>query len=167
MATSTTPVITAAELRKDFPEFCDEKRFPSSTILYWTAVATILLNPSRWGELLVMGTELFVAHNLHLEVKAKETADQGGWPGISKGAISSEGPGEVHVSYEVAPTLEEDAGHWNLTEYGTRFIHTARLLGAGPMQIGAGFFGGPGFVPYVGQDNKAWPGPNCKPGVFS
>jgi len=50
-----------------------------------------------------------------------------------------------------------NAGHWNLTVYGTRFIRFAKMFGAGPIQIGIGYnpspFGGP-----------AWPGPDCNPG---
>jgi hypothetical protein len=74
--------------------------------------------------------------------------------------VSGENAGQVSVSYDTTAGIEPDAGQWNLTSYGIRFIGLARLLGAQPTQIGpAGIappFSGPG-----------WIGPPPFPGYFS
>lgn len=161
---SSTPIITADTFRADLPEFLDKAIYLDSWINYWLAVATIMLNACRWGNALQLGTEQFVAHHIVLEAQQVQTGQAGGWPGISKGAISSETPGEVSVSYDTVPTLEEGAGHWNLTVYGSRFIRLARLMGAGPLQIGPGGMCAGG-IPGTGG-GAAWSGPNCLPGWF-
>src|SRR5208282_2001507 len=95
-----------------------------------------------------------------------DAARTGGWPGISKGAISSEAAGAVNISYDTQVTMEEDAGHWNNTVYGTRFIRICKMHGAGPVQIGPGL-GLAGTVPgYNTNVGRAWSGPNCAPGIF-
>jgi hypothetical protein len=163
--TSTTPVVTPQQFVADYPEFSDSAKYTVSSMNYWLAVATLLLNPNRFdANTLILATELYVAHNLVIEAQAQDTAKAGGWPGITKGVINSESAGAVTVSYDTAPVIEERAGHWNLTVYGLRFIRLAKLFGAGPIQVGPGF-GAPGTVP--GSDfGSAWSGPNCKPGWF-
>jgi len=162
-AVNVTPIVTAKQFTSDYPEFADPGTYPVSSINYWLTVATILLNPARWGTALQLGVELFVAHELVLEAQALQTGQAAGWPGISKGAINSESPGEVTVSYDTAIALEADGGNWNLTVYGSRFLRWARMAGAGPVQVGPG--GGSGMTGVVpGTDfGPAWSGPDCKP----
>lgn len=150
--------LDAAQFRTDFPEFTDTTAYPDSLINFWLALAGKLLNPLRWGDMLTAGQELFIAHNIVLEARAKLAADKGGIPGASLGVQSSKSVGPVSVSYDTASALEEGAGHWNLTIYGTRYIRLARMLGAGPVQVGAG-----GIGPNLSSAG-AWPGPYTGPG---
>jgi hypothetical protein len=164
---TVTPIVTAVQFRVNYPEFADKTKYQDATINYWLVVATLMLNPNRWGNLLQLATELFVAHEIVLETQAIQAGQAGGWPGISRGAINSETPGEVSVSYETVATLEEGGGNWNLTVYGTRLYRWIRMAGAGPIQVGPGCGGGAGTVPGSNDGSGvAWPGPNCLPGWF-
>jgi hypothetical protein len=162
---TVNPIITIAQFRSDYPEFADPGVYPDSAIRYWLAFAKLLLNPSRWCDMLGNATELYVAHNIQIEAQAQQTALKQGWPGMSKGAVTGETAGSVTVSYDAAVTLEEKAGHWNLTVYGTRFIRLAWMFGAGPIQIGPSFFGlagsgsGIGFFAFPGAWVGPWPLP--------
>jgi len=136
--------ITAAQLRQDYPEFTSTTAYPDSSINYWINMATLMLNTNRWGAasttstlaIYDIGMELFVAHNIVLEAKAQAEAAAGAPPGSSTGPVSSKSVGPVSVSYDTQAGIEKDAGHWNLTIYGTRFIKLAKQFGAGPIQVG-------------------------------
>jgi hypothetical protein len=124
--------------RQDYTEFTDTTKYPDGLLTYWLNIAIALLNPNRWQDQLDMATELFMAHNIMIEKMARDTAAVNGWPGYAKGPLSSESPGGTSLSYDTSAVQELDAGHWNYTVYGTRFIRLARMFGAGPIQIGAG-----------------------------
>ena len=84
--------------------------------------------------------------------EAQATADgvAGRSPGGRVGVLSSKGADGISASYDVGTSTEKDAGHWNLTTYGTRFIRLSRMFGAGPLQVG----------PSLGDSaGGAWPGP--------
>jgi hypothetical protein len=105
------------------------------------------------GGVLPLGVMLFVAHNLVIEAFNAQTVDVGGLPGVNKGAIASETPGSVNVSYDTAGSSIEKAGHFNLTTFGTRYIMLARMAGMGGIQVGTPGCGpfGPGFgAPWFG-----------------
>ena len=141
----TTPVVTLAQFRSDFSEFADSVRYPDNSVNYWLAIATIQLNANRFdANMLIIATELYIAHNLVLEAQAQQTAKAAGWPGVSKGVISGENAGAVSVSYDTTAAIELDAGHWNLTVFGIRFIRLAKMFGAGPIQVGCGAVSLPG-----------------------
>jgi len=161
-----TPVVTVAQFREDFPEFANATTYLPSTLNYWLAVASFLLRPERFVDpnILYLATELFAAHNMVLEAQAQSSAQAGGWPGISKGAISAEGAGDVNLSYDVPDTLEEGAGNYNLTTYGTRFYRLLQLAGMGPIQVGPdGCIAGT--VPGASDGGPAYSGPNTRPGI--
>jgi hypothetical protein len=168
------PVVTINQFRADYPEFKDAAIYPDSMLRYWLGVASLLLNPGRWCDMLGVATELFVAHNCVLEAEAQQTSLAGGFPGKSKGAITAQGAGSVSLSYDAAIVLEADAGHWNLTIYGSRFIRLAKMFGAGPIQIGpsCGFgdglflFGGGGGIGGFTMPS-AWVGPWPMPGMWN
>lgn len=133
--------------RTHYPEF-DAARFPDSAVNYWISIATKMLNPDRWGDdLLDIGLELFVAHHLVVEKVNQDTAKVGGWPGLNKGVMRSNNPGGVSISYDTNAVIEEKAGHWNYTVFGTRFVSLVKNVGAGPIQLGGG-----------GTRATAWPG---------
>lgn len=146
---------TVTQFRNDFPEFANTTDYPDGVITFWLNVAIIMVNPQRWIRSTNLGQELFTAHNIVLEKMAADTTGAGGWP-ISKGPISSESPGAVGVSYDTSSASEKEAGHWNLTVYGTRFIHLAKLMGSGPIQVGIGH-------PSIFFPSFVWPGPPCFP----
>jgi hypothetical protein len=85
------------------------------------------------------GQELHAAHNLVLERRAQDEAAKGNVPGWSKGAINNVSVDKASVGYDPASTIEPEAGHWNLTIYGQRFIRLLRQMGSGGLQIGVGF----------------------------
>jgi hypothetical protein len=162
-------MVTYQSFISDLPEFSNATIFPQSAFSYYQNFATIMLT-SVWGQpapagqpnsLYDIGQEQFIAHNLVIEALNQKSVAVGGLPGLNKGAISGENAGQVSVSYDTSATLELDAGHWNLTTYGTRFLSVARMLGAQPMQIGPQGIGGPPF------DGPAWIGPPPFPGYFS
>jgi hypothetical protein len=165
---NVTPNVTPAQFLGDYPEFQDSKKYLPSTILYWLAVATILLNKERFPDpnVLYLATELLCAHEMVIEAMNRDTAEVDGWPGISKGVVSSESPGAVSINYDTAPALEEGAGNFNLTTYGTRLWKLISNAGAGPIQIGpSGDCGLVGVVPGSSQGGPAYSGPPCFPGI--
>lgn len=141
--------------------------FPDSSVNFWISVAAMMLPLQTWGAgsavaqaptttVMDMGQTLFVAHNLALEAKANRAAAQGGIPGTAaNGPVSSESVGGVSRSYDAAAGLNLDAGPWNLTVYGTRFVFLGRMLGRGPMQIGADPF--TQVFPWSGPMVGPWP----------
>lgn len=156
--------VTVVSFRQSFKGiFDDAVAYPDIGVSYWLGIAGLLLNTARFGVpgatavspptcLYDFATELFVAHNLALEKRARDAAAAGSAPGLSSGVVSSESVGGVSVGYDASAGLVEGAAHWNLTTYGVRFIMLARACGAGPVQIGQGY------APEVGIAG-AWPGP--------
>lgn len=127
--------VTPASFRANYPEFVSNTAYPDTLITYWLTISALLLNQTRWMNLLDFGTELFVAHNLALERQAVKSAASGAVPGIQTGAINNKSVGPVSQGYDTSAGLELEAGHWNLTTYGTRFIRMARMVGSGGIQL--------------------------------
>jgi hypothetical protein len=154
----TTIAPTAAQFLADFPRFDTSAvtdpsavQFSPDAIAYWLQMASIQLNQQYLSTLYYLATELFVAHNLSLEAYAEQGGDQT-IPGIAKGMIAASGSGDVSVSYNNAAVMELDAGHWNYTIYGQRFIKLIRMTCVGPLQVTGGGCPGP-------NNGPAWPGP--------
>ena len=121
--------------RTNNPEFANVRYFPDAQIARWLAVGGKLLSADRWGELLDHGLELFVAHHISLTRQNQKTAAAGGSVGQSSGPVSGKTVDKVTVSYDTASATELNAGHWNLTTYGTQYIRLARMIGAGGLQL--------------------------------
>lgn len=130
--------VTPQIFRANFAEFGNTATYPDSAINYWIGVSGRLLNMNAWGNMLDDGTQLFVAHNLSLEAQAVKQSKVGGQPGVGTGPVASKAVDKVNISYDTASAIEKDAGHWNLTIYGTRFIRLAKMMGAGGLQITGG-----------------------------
>lgn len=129
-------LVTDSEFRGHFPEFKSTTQYLPQQVAYWIGIADIMLiNPLRWGAMRNNGVELFTAHNLVLEAQAQKSTTSGAVPGIQTGAISGKTIGPVSITYDSAAGLELNGSHWNLTVYGTRFLHLARMIGAGPVQV--------------------------------
>lgn len=127
--------VNIATFRADYPEFANAATYPDSAITYWLKVAGLLLNACRWQDMLDVATELFVAHNLVLERQAQKSAAGGAAPGLSTGPVSSKTVGPVTQAYDTTAGINSDAGHWNLTTFGTRFYQLMQMFGAGPIQV--------------------------------
>ena len=157
-------MITPQSFRRDFTEFANKDDYNDNDIILNLRMATVLLNQSRWGAPATttavadytewdIGAEYFVAHHLALGMLDKAAAANGAPPGQYTGAVSSKSVDKASINYDVNVTLDEGAGHWNLTTYGKRFIRLCRMMGAGPVQVGAN----PVASPLSAQ--FAWAGP--------
>ena len=143
--------VSVGTFRTDFPEFADETNYPPGQVTFWLGIAAKIVNDQRWSELTPLGIELFAAHNLTLGFMDRASSDFGGAPGATPGAVQSKSVDKVSVSYDTASSAELDAGHWNITSYGKRFIRFAKIVGAGPVQVNIGT--SPSY------SGGAWPGP--------
>lgn len=129
--------VTVASLRSAMPEFSDAAVYPDPQISFWLDLAPKVFDAGRWGELLDHGMSLFIAHNLVLQSRATKDAQFGKAPGQASGPVTSKSVDKVSISYDVSSAAEEGAGSYNLTVYGQQYIRLARIIGAGPVQIGA------------------------------
>lgn len=125
----------AAQFRTDFPEFASETTYPNATIALWLNVASLSLPADRWGTLLDIGTELFVAHHLVVGARDAKAAAGGGIPGQTGGALASKSVDKVSVSYDTGASTIEGGDFWNSSTYGIQFLRMARMAGAGGIQL--------------------------------
>lgn len=123
------------EFRSDFPEFVDSTKYLDSQIEFWYSVAVDRLNQTRWGDLLMQGYELFVAHNMALSRQAAVRVAAGGIPGMAAGIMSSQSAGGVSESLNSTSHTMQNAGQWNLTTYGIQFYQLSQIVGMGGVQI--------------------------------
>lgn len=144
--------VTPASFRAAFNAFADAARYADDEITYWNSLGLKLHSADRWGELLDDGLMLFIAHNLTLEDASEQAAMKGQAPGAVQGAITSVSVDKVSYARDASSAMELDAGHWNLSTYGMRWIRLSKMIGAGPVQIGAGPDG-------ANISAAAWPGP--------
>lgn len=152
MAVSTT-ALTVADFCAKFPAFQDIDSYGVEEIAMYLAVADAMLTPRRWPEpFRTLGMGLFAAHQLILSKRDQNVSEAGGVPGAASGIVSSKSVGGVSISYDTSSGLEQGAGAWNLTPYGTRFYRLLRLVGMGGTQLG-----GPDL--YLNDSfGPAWPG---------
>lgn len=123
--------MTPAEFRQQIPQFADTAKYPDAQVQMYLGMAEASLPASRWGELYGFGLALFTAHNLALDQMSN-----GPIPGRSQfGLVASKSVGPASVSYDNSLFMLPDAGHWSLTMFGVRFLQTARLVGAGGIQL--------------------------------
>jgi hypothetical protein len=156
--------VTVASFRQSLTEFASTSVFPDSGVAFWLGVAALMLDPLRWGQpsaaadvpptsLMDFGVIMFAAHNLALERANQKSAAAGGVPGTSmSGPVSSKTIGPVSQSYDSQAGIELEAGHWNLTNYGTRFVRLANIIGSGPLTAA-------GCRPLIPYSGSVWPGP--------
>lgn len=148
--------VTIDSFRAAFNAFGNAANFPGPEIDFWIALAANLHNADRYGNMLDAAVMLFVAHNISLEFSSRQAGLNGQNPGQVQGAITGMTVDKVSYSRDPSGSMDPRNGHWNLTHYGQRWKDLARLMGAGPIQIGSpsadDFFPG------------AWPGP--MPTVF-
>jgi len=168
--------VTKDSFREGFAKvFIDTDAYPDEAVTFWLGIASLMLTP-RWGESspnpdvppttqLDWGTMLFAAHHLILEKQSADAAKRKATPGLTTGAISGDSVGKVSRNYDTSAGLELEAGHWNLTTYGLRFIAIAKMVGAGPITIN-GHGGAFGIGAQGSLVGNAWIGPDPFPGSF-
>lgn len=123
------------QVRTDFPEFADTTAYPESAIKFWLNVAEIMLDSTRWGALLNVGTELFVAHHLVLGKGNSDQVAAGGNPGKVTGILTAKAVDKVSMSMDAGSVSLTDQGFWGMSSYGIRFLQFARQIGSGGMQL--------------------------------
>jgi len=174
-------MITPDIFQEDFPELSNTYTFPLSTVQYWIGIGEMMLVQWRWGppypteaspsvshNFYDYGMELWVAHNIVVEAEGLKvagvpsgTGGQGsGIPGGARGFVTATAAGDVSVTYGGQESMmEDDAGLYNQTVYGQRFIRLARLVGSGPIYVS------PGYNPFpLTSSQAAWPGLLVIPG---
>jgi hypothetical protein len=124
---------TLTEFRDEMPAFADSAKYTDAMIAPYLALASVAVNARRWGQFYRTGIKLMIAHYLALD--AAQAAGRGSGLG-GFGILSSKSVGPASVSYDTQSGTELNAGHWNLTLYGRRYISLVRLVGMGGVQIG-------------------------------
>ena len=144
-------MINAKQFRTDLPEFQDGNAYPDPQVALYINLAGQLMNGRRWGpsaadpwpdssppplKVFDHGVELFVAHNLVLDARnRKDARKKGNIPGTVKGPVNNASVDKASVGYDTQAGIEENAGHWNQSTYGIRFIRLLRMMGAGALQV--------------------------------
>ncbi|HDR9029898.1 TPA: DUF4054 domain-containing protein [Burkholderia vietnamiensis] len=124
-----------AQFRQTFPEFGDATKYPDAVIQIWLTVSISLVNPERWQELTDIGVGLCTAHHVALSTRDTNTSTVGGVPGQVVAPQSAKSVDKVSASYDTAAVAIKDAGFWNGTMYGIRYLSLAMMMGAGGMQL--------------------------------
>lgn len=144
--------VTIQAFRETLPMFADSNTFDDPTLQFWLDLGDKLHNADRWGDLLATGIQLFAAHYISVDAVMAKEAARGAPVGLRGGAIVSESGDSVSISFDNSGTNEDGAGHWNQTVWGKRYYRLMRLVGAGPVQVGAETGG-------VNVSSSAWAGP--------
>lgn len=135
--------LSAAQFRTDFPEFSDDAKYTDDAIQLWIDASANFFNVQRWGNLLTLGTELWVAHQLVLSARDQAAASSEGIPGEMNGSIASKAVDRVSVGYDTNAAALPNAGDYGLTTFGIRYLRMARMVGAGAIYIGPRMFSCP------------------------
>ena len=121
--------------RTAFPEFADEGKYPDGMLDFWASIADTLMNETRWADLYIQGTYLFVAHSITLAAIDIANSEAGRAPGQVSGIITNKGVGDVSVGFDTHSVAYEKAGNYNLTRYGRDFWNLANIVGMGGEQV--------------------------------
>lgn len=147
-------MLTPATFRTQMPPFASPANYPDTQVQFYIDLAYKLLNADRWADVLDYGASLFVAHNLAVDALGVKSSTSG-VPGTAIGVISSGSVDKVSYTRDINSVTEDGAGNYNMTTFGQRFIRLARMIGAGPLQVGVDVTGVQSASLYSG----AWPGP--------
>lgn len=132
-------------------EFNRPDLYPDLLVEHYLKLACENLDRGRWASWLEEGTLDFVSHYLVVARRNAQSAAAGGAPGGATGLVSSKSVGGVSISYDVGSTTVQGGESWNSTTYGVAFLHRARLVGSGGVQLTGGYD--------QGLDGQAWAGP--------
>src|SRR5260363_302089 len=93
------------------------------------------VNARRWGALAELGIALCTAHHLVIAARDQADAAKSGASGQLKGPMAAFSVDKVSTGYDTGAVTLPDAGFWNLTSYGVRYLTLARSMGAGGVQV--------------------------------
>ncbi len=127
--------MTPAQFRTVSPEFANSTRYPDAQVAFWLGVAESFVNSRRWRELSDLGIALCTAHHLVIAARDQADAAKSGVPGQVNGPMASFSVDKVSTGYDAGAVTLLDAGFWNLTSYGVRYLTLARMMGAGGVQV--------------------------------
>lgn len=142
--------LTVREFRGAQPAFIDPVKYLESQIQFYLDKGYSMLPAARWGSQLDLGVIYWAAHFISLAALAA-SGGKNSIPGTVIGVLSGGTVDKVSYTRDVNAIMEDNAGHWGMTSFGLVFIRMARMMGAGPIQIGAPSFDG--------GSSGAWPGP--------
>lgn len=129
--------LTVAEFRLQYPRvFGCVETYPDPMVQLYVDLCVGMVNAERWGEQTNFGVGLLVAHFLALEARDAQTSAIGGTPGVGGGLVKSKSVDGVSVSYAVEAMAMPDGGPLNETRFGRQWLWLARMMGAGPVQVG-------------------------------
>jgi hypothetical protein len=123
------------QFRADFPEFADSSQYPDSSVDGAIALSAYFVNVARWEDLTDYAIKLITAHQLVVGATNLAQSANGGRAGAVSGVLTSKSVGDVSASYDTGSVLITDAGFWNTSSYGVRFLQLSRLMGAGAIQL--------------------------------
>lgn len=149
--------VTVQSFRLLFPQFADTATYSDPLLSFWISNAKQFVNEERWQALTDYGVGLVSAHFLTMLARDIKAAAFGAAPGEASGPISSKQVDKVSVSYDTQATALKDGGNWNATSYGQQYLTQARLIGAGPVQVGQGADELTAVSAF--STGGAWPGP--------
>lgn len=127
---------TETDFRGTFPAFKDATKFPAPQVSFYLTMGYKLHNADRWGDCLDFGVMLWAAHNMTLDYESQRMIAAGQNPGTVRGAVTSMSADGVSWARDASSAMNPAAGHWNLSQYGLRWLNLMSLMGAGPLQIG-------------------------------
>lgn len=132
----TTPELTVARFRADFPAFSDSSTYPNDSIQFWIdlVIADALFPVTRWGPQQLLAQELYLAHEITLEAYSVFTSNRGAAT-IGVGVPGSKSVGGVSISYDNTIGVSPDMGFYAYTLYGRRLYTMMMSAGAGPVQF--------------------------------
>lgn len=128
-------IFSVSVFRTQFPEFADTEVYTTSDINLWATIAQAQVDVCRWKTLWLTGVSLYVAHEITISVKNKQIANFQGTPGTFGGIANTKTVGSGTIGFDSSTSTEKDAGYWNLTTYGKKYIHLARMFGVGAVQL--------------------------------
>jgi hypothetical protein len=141
-------ILTVAEFRAILPAFSDVTLYPDAAVAFWInqAVTMPVIDAVRWGQFYELGICLWVGHVLTVGA-----AQQNRGAVLGSGVPASKSVNGVSISYDTQMGIEQNAGWYATTPWGNMFLHYLRMAGAGPRQVGTGYWWNlPGTVIYPG-----------------
>ena len=135
----TTPELTVARFRKDFPAFSDASDYPNDSIQFYI---DLVLNDNlfpytRWGPQQLYAQELYVAHEVSLERSMGNVPAGAAGAGLGASVMmaTSKSVGGVSVGYDTGLGNDPGMGYLTYTIYGRRLYYMMYQAGAGPIQF--------------------------------
>lgn len=118
---------TYAMMIAAFPEFSNTTTYPQATIEFWLSQGYVQVSQRIFRDSYDMAVMLWTAHHVAMGAANAKTAAAGGVPGSASGVQTSKSVDGVSVGYSTITSIA-NAGAWNATSYGQRFLTMARAF---------------------------------------